>query len=144
ILRDNTQRAFVLMRSLPDEPHAQIPELEIPSPIFTFFERKGSEYLSLGKHSVAPAPRSVEGKARAQLARFDAEFAFPVTHEGDLLGLVLVGEKPHGEPLTTIDLGLLIDLSKQLSLVVNQIRLKDEILRAQELELLGRMSRGMA
>jgi signal transduction histidine kinase len=144
VLRDNTQRAFVLMRSLPDEPHSQVAELEIPSPIFTFFERKGTQYLSLGRHSDVPSARSIEGKARAQLARFDAEFAFPVMLEGDLLGLVLVGEKPHGEPLTTTDLGLLIDLTKQLSLVVNQIRLKDEILRAQELELLGRMSRGMA
>jgi signal transduction histidine kinase len=61
-----------------------------------------------------------------------------------LYGLILVGRKAEGVPFTGTDLHLLVDLSKQLSMVINQIRLKDEIMRAQELELLGRMSRGMA
>jgi signal transduction histidine kinase len=46
--------------------------------------------------------------------------------------------------MTATDLHLLVELTQQLSLVLNQIRLKDEVLRTQELELLGRMSRGMA
>src|SRR4029450_6461752 len=79
-----------------------------------------------------------------QLKSFDAQFAFPLISDRVLYGLILVGQKSEGAPFTGTDLQLLLDLCKQLSLVINQIRLKDEILRAQELELLGRMSRGMA
>jgi GAF domain-containing protein len=70
--------------------------------------------------------------------------AFPLIVEGNLFGLLLVGSKRNEEMLTATDLHLLVELTQQLSLVLNQIRLKDEVLRTQELELLGRMSRGMA
>jgi signal transduction histidine kinase len=47
-------------------------------------------------------------------------------------------------PYTPNDLLLLTRLVKNLSLILNQIRLKKQVLLAEELELLGRMSRGMA
>ena len=144
ILRDETERSFGIARAFPDDLRAQVPELKVPSPIFTFFEWDHHEYLALGSHYSRLQANERERGAVDQLASFDAEFAFPLISDSVLYGLVLVGTKTENAPFTGTDLHLLVDLSKQLSLIINQIRLKDEIMRAQELELLGRMSRGMA
>jgi signal transduction histidine kinase len=144
VLRDDLQHAFVLARAHPEEPHVIVPELKSPSPVFSYFEWERPPYLTVGQGSLPSSARGLENKARLQLARFSAEFAFPLMHETELFGLVLVGRKPDDAPMTATDLHLLVELTQQLSLVLNQIRLKDEILRAQELELLGRMGRGMA
>ena len=144
ILRDDTQRAFVLSRAYPEEPVSRVPELKWPSPVFTYFEQEHHDHLSLGPRSLFRTEDRSAQDAAAQLARFPAEFALPLRWENELFGLILVGQKLDEEPITNTDLKLLVELSKRLSLVVNQIRLKDEVLRTQELELLGRMSRGMA
>ncbi len=57
--------------------------------------------------------------------------------------MLLIGSKA-GEPVSVTDINLLILLVKNMSLMINQIRLKTQIMQAQELDLLGRMSRGMA
>ena len=57
---------------------------------------------------------------------------------------MLLGEKTSEDPYTATDISLTAKLVKNLSLMINQIRLKNQIQQAQELELLGRMSRGMA
>jgi len=145
ILRDDTLRAFMLTRAYPEEPLSAVPELKVPSPVFTFFEtNEDHQWLNLGKDQQVRRARPLERQAREQLTRFPAEFAFPLRWENELFGLILVGNKLDEEPITNTDLTLLTDLTRRLSLVFNQIRLKDEVLRTQELELLGRMSRGMA
>lgn len=144
ILRDETAHAFTRSRSHPEQPREQIPELKIPSPVIEVFERFGAEYLTLSQAYQLRTARRIERLAREQLARFDAAFCLPLVSEKELVGLLLVGGKTSDEPYTSTDLQLLINLAKNLSLIVNQIRLKEEILRAQEFDLLGRMSRGMA
>ena len=144
ILRDDNLRAFMVTRVYPEEPLAGVPELKVPSPVFTYFETEGQSWLNLGEHSLTRTAQRSEREAREQLARFPAEFAMPLRWENELFGLVLIGGKLDDEPITATDLNLLTDLTSRLSLVVNQIRLKDEVVRTQELELLGRMSRGMA
>lgn len=54
-----------------------------------------------------------------------------------------MGDKSSGR-FTANDLALLLTVVKSMSLIVDQIRLKTQILHAQELDLLGKMSRGMA
>src|SRR6185437_4614903 len=76
--------------------------------------------------------------------QFDPEFCFPLLFDEELFGLVLIGPKVSDELYTAHDLRLLTELVRNLSLVLNQIRLKKRILVAEELELIGRMSRGMA
>ncbi|HET6407032.1 MAG TPA: GAF domain-containing sensor histidine kinase, partial [Chthoniobacteraceae bacterium] len=144
ILREETDRAFTVVRSDRESPGQKVPELTVPSPILTVFERENPGYLALNEEYRRLGARSQERQASDQLRRFEAQFALPLSSENVLFGLVLVGRKPDGEPFTSTDLQLLIELAKQISIVLNQIRLKEEILRAQELELLGRMSRGMA
>jgi signal transduction histidine kinase len=145
ILRHETDRVFTIARSQPEAmQHQQVSELKVPSPVFTFFERDQPGQLAIGEDYRRVNASQIERQAADQLSRFDTQFAFPLLGDTLLFGLVLVGRKPDGEPFTSTDLQLLTDLAQQLSLVVNQILLKDEVLRAQELELLGRMSRGMA
>lgn len=144
ILRDEAAHAFTRSRSHPERPREQIPELKIPSPVMEFFENRGAEYLILKPEYQRDTVTRTEHMARQQLAGYDADFSLPLVSENELVGLLFVGAKANGEPYTSTDLQLLINLAKNLSLIVNQIRLKEEILRAQEFDLLGRMSRGMA
>jgi signal transduction histidine kinase len=145
VLRHETDRVFTIVRSHPESmQNQQVSELKVPSPVFSYFERDQPGYLAVSEDYRRVNAGYIERQAAEQLCRFDSQFAFPMLSDHLLFGLVLVGRKPDGEPFTSTDLQLLTDLAQQLSLVVNQIRLKDEILRTQELELLGRMSRGMA
>lgn len=144
ILRDETHHAFTLLRSHPEEPNRQIPEIKANSPLFQFFEWRNDEYLRVNPDYARPGESPLERQAREPLLGFGAQFCFPLASENDAFGLLLVGQKQAGEPYTATDLNLLVALVKSLSLMVNQIRLKTQILHAQELDLLGRMSRGMA
>ena len=144
ILRDETNRLFTVFRAYPDEPPRQLPELKVQSPVFQYFEWSKAEYLSLNAKYSRPGERSIEKQSREQLAGFDAEFAFPLTSQNEPFGIFLVGPKTSGDPFTATDITLLVTMVKNLSLMVNQIRLKSQILHTQELDLLGRMSRGMA
>jgi signal transduction histidine kinase len=65
-------------------------------------------------------------------------------YEGQAFGFLLLGPKQDGAPYTPEDLRLLVELARNLSLLLNQVRLKGQILAAQEQELLGRMGRGLA
>lgn len=144
ILLDDTSRAFSLFRSYPEFPAKQLPELQNDSAIFRFFQSTHSEYLTFNTAYTISAGPKIELEARNQLRQFDAEFCFPFFFEEEPFGLLLIGEKTSGEPYTRTDLELFVSLAKNLTVMINQIRLKTQILQAQELELLGRMSRGMA
>src|SRR5208283_2287110 len=62
----------------------------------------------------------------------------------DLVGLMLLGQKAGEELFTPHDLRLLTELSSGLGLVLNQIRLRQQLQVVHEQDLLGRMSRGLA
>lgn len=144
ILLDETTRAFSLFRSYPEQEAKEVPDLQSDSPIFRFFQAKNNDYLAFNIAYITPGAERLEREAREQLHQFGAEFCFPFFFEEDPFGLLLIGEKASGEPYTTTDLELFVSLAKNLSVMINQIRLKNQILQAQELELLGKMSRGMA
>jgi|SoiMethySBSTD1v2_1073268.scaffolds.fasta_scaffold20055_6 signal transduction histidine kinase len=144
ILRDETSRVFTVDRAHPEQTRRQLPELRSQSGAFRFFEWKKSEYLTLNSSYLRPRSSVIERQAIEQLAEFGGEFCFPLTSQNEPFGLLIVGEKTTGEPYTSTDINLLVALVKNMSLMVNQIRLKNHILQTQELDLLGRMSRGMA
>lgn len=143
ILRDETNRLFELIRSRPAQLPRPCPELRPQSPVFQYFEWTKGEYLPLDPNDPYTQRAPLARQAREQLASFDALYCFPLASEGETFGLLLVGNKT-GEQFTANDISLLITLVKSMSLIVNQIRLKTQILQAQELDLLGKMSRGMA
>ena len=144
ILRDETSRGYSLFRSYPEEPPQQYPDLHNDTPVFRFFEETKAEYLALNLTYGSTRDSENERGARKQIEQFGAEFCFPFSFEDQPFGLLVLGTKASGEPYTSTDITLLVSLVKHLSLVINQIRLKNQILHTQELELLGRMSRGMA
>ncbi len=144
ILRDENQRVFTLVRAHPFEPPRALPEFKAQSPVFEYFEHGRAEYLSVDAKYSRPGARAVERLARQQLSGFPAEFCFPLTSQNEPFGLFLVGPKNHGAAFTATDITLLVAMVKNLSLMVNQIRLKTQIAQTQELDLLGRMSKGMA
>ena len=144
ILRDETSRVFTLFRAFPEQAQRQFPELKTESPVFRFFDWGKSAYLALNSEYLRPASSSLERQAVNQLADLGGQFCFPLASQSEPFGLFIVGGKTNGEPFTATNITLLVALMKNLSLMVNQIRLKDQIMQAQELDLLGRMSRGMA
>ena len=145
ILGDQTNFVFNVVRAYPETAQQAKPlQLQVTSPVFQFFEWGTAEYLSLSRDYVRIASSPMEREAREQMSSFDAEFCFPLAWQREPFGLLLVGKKSAGEPFTATDITLLVSLVKNLSLVVNQIRLKTQVLHTQELDLLGRMSRGMA
>lgn len=144
ILRDDTNRAYSLLRCYPEGSVRELPELKTDSPVFRFFETTGVEYLAFNLLYAVPGATDLEREAREILKHFDAEFCLPFMSEEDPFGLMLLGPKASEEPYTATDISLIVSLVRNLSLIINQIRLKTQILQAQEMELMGRMSRGMA
>jgi signal transduction histidine kinase len=121
-----------------------LPWLSLESAVFRFFRSSNAGYLSCRGMSALPGEREVERHARAELRQFNPEICFPLTSGDDAFGLLLLGPKESDEPYTPNDLQLIQDLVHNLRLVLDQIRLKNQIHLAQEQEMLGRMSRGLA
>lgn len=143
ILRDETNRLYEIVLAHPPVTSSQCPELKPQSPVFQYFEWKQGEYLPLDPNDLYTRGSQLARQAREQLTAFNSRFCFPLSSEGEIFGLLLVGDKSSGR-FTANDLALLLTVVKSMSLIVNQIRLKTQILHAQELDLLGKMSRGMA
>ena len=143
ILVDESSRAFSLYGSYPERAPIQLPNLHRDSPVFDLFRNSKRDYLTFNSLYAARESES-ERAAKHELAEFDPDFCFPFMSDDDPFGLLLIGPKVSGEPYTPHDLHLLNLLVKNLGSVMNQIRLKNQVLQAEELELLGRMSRGMA
>lgn len=144
ILVDDNVRGFMLYHSFPSRPHVVLSELRMDSPIARFFMETRAPYLSCDPAFTAETGTQVERAARKQLEPFEPQFCFPFFSSEDLVGLMLLGPKANDEVFTPYDLELLSELSNDLGLLLNQIRLRDQVQKAQEQELLGRMSRGLA
>ncbi len=143
ILRDETNRAFTVARSYPPEKSPTVPELGHDSPVFSYFLKTEKTFLTLAPHYIH-GNHPLESAAREQIRGIPGVFAFPFLLGQQPLGLLIVDEKMNGRPFTKTDIQLLAEVTTNITLVVNQISLKDQLLQAKELELLGRMSQGMA
>jgi hypothetical protein len=144
ILLDEQSRGFMLYHSFPARPHVPLSELKMDSPIARYFLATRAPYLSCNPIYTKEQGTLVEQAARHQLEPFEPEFCFPFFSSEDLVGLMVLGPKVNAEVFTPYDLRLLSELSNDLGLLLNQIRLRDQVQKAQEQELLGRMSRGLA
>jgi len=144
VQRTEESRAFAAVRTFPENKVRPLPELNSDSPIFQFFERTEAEYVGAKLLQAIPGTAEIERRSRDLLNQCDAEFCLPLATGLDIFGLLLLGEKADNSPYTATDISLLCSLTQQLSLIINQLRLKNQILQSQESELLGRMSRGMA
>ncbi len=143
VLRDETNRAFTVARSHPSDTAAQLPELGTDSPFFQYFLKTEKTFLSLAPRYIH-GNHPVESAAREQIKVLSGVFAFPFLLGQQPLGLLVVDEKANGRPFTKTDIQLLAEITANIVLVINQVSLKDQLFQAKELELLGRMSQGMA
>jgi signal transduction histidine kinase len=144
VLLDETARAFSLLRSYPEEPPGPVADLQRDAPVFQYFHTTKADYLTMNDSYLNPGNPGLVKAAQQQLKRFNPAFCFPFLSDEDPIGLLLIGQKTNGDPYTPHDLHLLTSLMKNLDSIINQIRLKQKVLVSEEMELLGRMSRGMA
>ncbi len=144
IMREEATQSYNLYRSHPEDTSRKSLDLKPQSAVFRYFEWGKGEYLSIDRTRLRATAASLERRASEEMAAFAAQFCLPLASQSEVFGLLLVGRKLDDEPYTATDINLLVSLVKNMSLIVNQIRLKSQILQAQELDLLGRMSRGMA
>jgi signal transduction histidine kinase len=144
ILLDDTTRGFKLFHGHPPRAEPAAPDLQVDSPVFRYFQQTRAEYLFCNLIYETDHETLMQREARQQLKPFEAEFCFPFFVGNDLIGLMLLGPKASAELFTPHDLRLLSELSSSLGLVLNQIRLRQQLQVVHEQDLLGRMSRGLA
>jgi signal transduction histidine kinase len=143
VLREETQRSFALVRVHPPESSRQIPDMASDSAVFRAFSMADRGYLPLGPAYVQ-ANEPLEEAAREELKAVPGVLAFPFFVDNQPLGFLIVEEKTGGKTFTRTDIQLLCELTTNIALVINQISLKNQVLQNKELDLLGRMSQGMA
>ena len=144
ILLDDTTRSFVLLHSHPAQASIDLSEMGVDSPVFRFFQQTQAKSLSCNLVYDADRESLLQRDARVQLKMFEPEFCFPFFSGDDLVGLMLLGPKDNGDLFTPHDLRLLTELSFNLGLLLNQIRLRQQLQVVYEQDLMGRMSRGLA
>jgi signal transduction histidine kinase len=143
VLRDETHRAFTLVRAHPKDTPRQIPELGSDSVVFRAFSATERGYLPLRSAHLQTKDR-LEGLAREELKGLPGALAFPFFVDRHPLGFLVIEDKSGGKTFTRTDIQLLCELTTNIALVINQISLKNQLIQSKELDLLGRMSQGMA
>jgi signal transduction histidine kinase len=144
ILLDDTTRGLVLLHSHPARQTIDVSDMGIDSPVFRYFQQTRAKSLSCNQIYDEEHDSALQREARQQLKTFEPEFCFPFFSGDDLVGLMLLGPKNNRDLFTPHDLSLLIDLSASLGLLLNQIRLRQQLQAVYEQDLMGRMSRGLA
>ncbi len=143
-LLEQTNRVFALYRAHPEGVEPALSELRLDSPLPRYFQATHAAVLPFTIAYSPPAETGPEYAARQQCKEFAPDFCYPLMSGRELIGLLLLGEKATDQFYTPLDQELLRALVTNVGLVLNQFRLKTQVLLAEELELLGRMSRGMA
>jgi signal transduction histidine kinase len=144
ILLDDTTRGFKLFHCHPPRAEPASPDLQVDSPVFRYFQQTRAKFLFCNLIYELEMESLMQREACQQLKPFEPEFCFPFFVGNDLIGLMLLGQKASAELFTPHDLRLLTELSSSLGLVLNQIRLRQQLQVVHEQDLLGRMSRGLA
>ena len=143
VLLGETRREFSVVRSFPArEPHV-LENLQNDGSIFSAPYESGGRFIVLLDVPEEGMP-DPQAKVRAELHGLDGRVVFPFRVDDAPLGFLLIGDKQNGAVITAEEARLLSEIAENISLVVNQISLKNQIMRAQELDLIGRMSQGMA
>jgi signal transduction histidine kinase len=144
ILLDESTRGLRLFHARPQRAESTLPDIQVDSPVFRYFQKTRAKYLSCNLVYETERETLLQREARAQLRPFEPEFCFPVSVGNELIGLMLLGQKAGGDFFTPDDLRLLEELSSNLGLLLDQIRLRQQLQVVHEQDLLGRMSRGLA
>jgi signal transduction histidine kinase len=143
-LLDDTTRGFRLFHCHPARPEVGMPDIQMDSPVVRFFNQTRSKFLSCNLVYETDHESLLQREARRQLHAFEPELCFPFFVSNDLIGTMLLGPKTNGDLFTPHDVRLLTELTSNVGLLLNQIRLRQQLQVVHEQDLLGRMSRGLA
>ena len=143
VLLGETRREFSVVRSLPAQPPKVLPNLQNDGSIFSQPHEHRGRFIVLKDRPVDGEP-DPQAKIRNEIEGLDGRVVFPFQVDEQPLGFLLIGDKQNGSAVSSEEAFLLSEIAENISLVVNQISLKNQIARAQELDLIGRMSQGMA
>jgi signal transduction histidine kinase len=137
-LRDEPGLEFALFDSHPPSPPGPGGALRMDAPVIRAFLGERPDYLRLPKEPDSEIRSELQSAARLQMRGWGAEWCFPLFSGPDLLGaLALAGEA--GKPsYDAEEVKLMVHFSRNLAVLAHKLSLTDE------LELIGRMSRGMA
>jgi hypothetical protein len=144
ILLDDTTRGFKLFHCHPPRTEPDLPDLQVDSPGLPLFPTDAGQValLQFGLRDGPGIAPAAGGAPAIETVR--AGVLLSVFCPATIDRLMLLGPKASGDLFTPHDLRLLTELSSSLGLVLNQIRLRQQLQVVHEQDLLGRMSRGLA
>ncbi len=119
-------------------------EIPAASPLAASFAGGENDYLTFNIAYSPPGQRNYEKEAMELFQRSGAEFCFPLRAGNTLVGLIFLGAKSDAEPYTRYDVNLFMELFQELARALNHLQLRQQLLAREEMELMGRMSRGLA
>lgn len=85
------------------------------------------KFLTKNNISMMPIFKSLWGKEKEELEKFQAEIFFPLSTKGDLVGILILGEKRSSQPYEKDDLVILSALSNQTAVAIENARLYEEL-----------------
>ncbi len=142
VLLGETRRDFSVVRSLPPRSPVLLPNLQNNGSIFSVPD-SGEKFILLQDKPI-DGGEDPQAKLRREIQGLEGRIVFPFRVEEQPLGFLLIGDKQNGSSISSEEARHLSEIAVNIILVVNQISLKNQIVRAQEFELIGRMSQGMA
>ena len=119
-------------------------DLTLCAPMMEFFRRTPVDFLDFRRPRPVEDASPDEKAAVALLLKLHPELCVPLYSSKEPFGFLLFGAKKSEAAYTARDVELLIALAKNLSLVLDQIRLKNRVALTEQLESLAVMSRGLA
>ncbi len=143
LLKDEQSEAFLAVKPLPASLQ-MVQSLEGTSPMVRYFYNTDAAYLSLSLHHGGHLQHSLADEARYAIQGLGLEICLVFRAGEQVIGLLLLGPKKSGDSFTPRDLEFLTDLMHSLSLLINHSRLTNQLLLSEEMDLLGRMSQGIA
>jgi signal transduction histidine kinase len=128
-----------------ESPAATVPiDINLCTPMMELFRKTSAEFLDFRLNQAFPRATPQERNALTLLGELKPELCLPLYSNQEPFGFILLGKKQSETAYTSRDLELLMALAKNLSLVLDQIRLKKRVELTEQLESLAVMSRGLA
>ncbi|HTJ79441.1 MAG TPA: ATP-binding protein [Rariglobus sp.] len=121
-----------------------LPDINLGSPVLDLFRKHPQDFLDFRLARPISSNTNNETDALALFSKLQPELCLPLYSNQEPFGFILLGKKQAETSYTAQDLELLISLAKNLSLVLDQIRLKKRVELTEQLESLAVMSRGLA
>ena len=144
IALDNRSQMMDLVLQFPEQSKPLIESVEAGSALFDFFRKSGESSLDLTVlRKLGPGgSRVLLGDTPFDVS--NAEYCFPLLSNNEPFGLLLLGPKKSGLPFTAMDVDLLESLTANLSLVLDQLRLKSHVAMTERWDSIATMARGLA